>query len=525
MPVRSQKNPLQAQCLPTAPVAVQRQSLGPPVADAYATLVQQSPQTQHIAQLQAIANGAPATLQRKPNEGGLPDQLRSGIESLSGMSMDGVQVHYNSSKPAQLQAHAFAQGRDIHLAPGQEKHLPHEAWHVVQQAQGRVKPTLQLKGVAINDDNALEQEADAMGAKAIAQRQSYTVMPAEGVPNPMVATQRMATAVIQRVKTNPAYNTLTLRQKLEQFYDYTYLYAFNPRPAALKTLDTDIGALDKAHLNAGLMTDNYIRQVRNIWAQLHNYYISEIPAVGDQKKIDRKAHVGLLRDELLGLLQQDMTSQHQMIGAKSNTARQTDISALTTAEYTTHVNTLESHADTKTMDLPLTGDWMAGMLRQNHRLPFDHLARHQREAVEHIVLGGYGPVNDALRSQTNDPRDQDHVLMARNIVSALGSMSKSAGEAERYCTHFPNNSQDPASLVPNQIYRDRAFFFVGEERPSDAGFRMAIEFTNGYYIPDTVGRRIYGQAKDQYILLPNTPLQYIGVENVTGGVRYRFREV
>jgi hypothetical protein len=25
--------------------------------------------------------------------------------------------------------------------PGQEQHLPHEAWHVVQQKQGRVKPT------------------------------------------------------------------------------------------------------------------------------------------------------------------------------------------------------------------------------------------------------------------------------------------------------------------------------------------------------------------------------------------------
>ncbi|NCN83427.1 MAG: DUF4157 domain-containing protein [Sphingomonadales bacterium] len=83
-----------------------------------------------------------ARLQRKTNRTGLPDNLKSGIESLSGLSMDHVQVHRNSSKPAQLNAHAFAQGSDIHLAPGQEQHLPHEAWHVVQQAQGRVKPTM-----------------------------------------------------------------------------------------------------------------------------------------------------------------------------------------------------------------------------------------------------------------------------------------------------------------------------------------------------------------------------------------------
>lgn len=104
----------------------------------------------------------------KANNTGLPDNLKAGIENLSGMSMDHVKVHRNSNKPAAVQAHAYAQGSNIHLGPGQEKHLPHEAWHVVQQAQGRVKPTRQLKGIAINDDSGLEKEADVMGAKALA---------------------------------------------------------------------------------------------------------------------------------------------------------------------------------------------------------------------------------------------------------------------------------------------------------------------------------------------------------------------
>ncbi|WP_337966037.1 DUF4157 domain-containing protein [uncultured Flavobacterium sp.] len=84
-------------------------------------------------------------IQKKANNTGLPNHLKSGIENLSGHSMDDVKVHYNSNKPQQLNAHAYAQGTDIHLASGQEKHLPHEAWHVVQQKQGRVKPTLQMK--------------------------------------------------------------------------------------------------------------------------------------------------------------------------------------------------------------------------------------------------------------------------------------------------------------------------------------------------------------------------------------------
>ncbi len=99
---------------------------------------------------------------------GLPPTLRAGIEALSGMNMSDVAVHRNSAKPAQLNAFAYAQGNDIHLGPGQEKHLPHEAWHVVQQREGRVRPTMQLKkGVDINDDAALEREADVMGARAL----------------------------------------------------------------------------------------------------------------------------------------------------------------------------------------------------------------------------------------------------------------------------------------------------------------------------------------------------------------------
>lgn len=96
----------------------------------------------------------------------LPDRLAAGIEHLTGLAMDDMRVHYNSPKPAQLQALAYAQGADIHLGPGQQRQLPHEAWHVVQQKQGRVKPTLQMKGKAINDDHTLEREADHMGVQA-----------------------------------------------------------------------------------------------------------------------------------------------------------------------------------------------------------------------------------------------------------------------------------------------------------------------------------------------------------------------
>ncbi|MZP42049.1 DUF4157 domain-containing protein [Heliobacterium gestii] len=108
------------------------------------------------------------TIQRRENNTGMPDNLKSGVESLSGLSLSDVKVHYNSSNPAKVGALAYTQGKDIHVAPGQERHLPHEAWHAVQQKQGRVAPTLRMnQTVQINDDKTLEAEADVMGARAL----------------------------------------------------------------------------------------------------------------------------------------------------------------------------------------------------------------------------------------------------------------------------------------------------------------------------------------------------------------------
>jgi len=105
--------------------------------------------------------------QKKENQTGLPDQLKEGVENLSGYAMDDVKVHYNSAEPAQLNALTYSQGTDIHIDPGQEKHLPHEAWHVGQKKKGRVQPTMQMQeGIAINDDKGLESEADIMGTRA-----------------------------------------------------------------------------------------------------------------------------------------------------------------------------------------------------------------------------------------------------------------------------------------------------------------------------------------------------------------------
>lgn len=68
---------------------------------------------------------------------------------------------------------AFTQGEHIHFAPGQyqphtaqgKRLLGHELAHVVQQREGRVAPTGQVAGMPLNDNPALEKEADDMGRK------------------------------------------------------------------------------------------------------------------------------------------------------------------------------------------------------------------------------------------------------------------------------------------------------------------------------------------------------------------------
>ena len=143
----------------------------------------------------SIPTAAQAHSTHNGNAQALPPALQRGTEQLSGHSMANVAVHYNSALPEKVQAHAFAQGNDIHLAAGQEKHLPHEAWHVVQQKEGRVQAQTQFMGKYLNNDQGLEAEATRMGQKAWQLGQS-----SQSNPNKAPKTLQTKTAgqVIQR---------------------------------------------------------------------------------------------------------------------------------------------------------------------------------------------------------------------------------------------------------------------------------------------------------------------------------------
>lgn len=204
-------------------------------------LADYSPQASQLKSVQEMADKNIKN-QPKENNTGLPDNLKAGAENLSGHSLDDVKVHYNSPEPAQLQAHAYARGTQIHIGPGQEKHLPHEAWHVVQQKQGRVKPTKQLKEETnINDDAGLEKEADVMGKKAtfLLQQQAFPDQPEA----PVIHSPGKE-APIQAVMSVDAFKQLTtlgenrktiavIDQALQAYHDYSL------QPVDLEDQDTN----------------------------------------------------------------------------------------------------------------------------------------------------------------------------------------------------------------------------------------------------------------------------------------------
>lgn len=100
--------------------------------------------------------------------------IQAKMENAFGQSFHDVNVHTDSKKASDIGARAYTQGKDIHFAPGQynpkstagQELIGHELTHVVQQQKSNVKPSIQAKGVLINDDQKLESEADAMGKKA-----------------------------------------------------------------------------------------------------------------------------------------------------------------------------------------------------------------------------------------------------------------------------------------------------------------------------------------------------------------------
>lgn len=115
--------------------------------------------------------------------------LQAKMQNSFSTSFQDVDIHQNDASATRMGALAYTQGNNVHFAPGQfnpntqggQELLGHELTHVVQQREGRVQPTKQGKGKAVNDSPTLENEADNIGNKAANGQQVDVVGKGSGV--------------------------------------------------------------------------------------------------------------------------------------------------------------------------------------------------------------------------------------------------------------------------------------------------------------------------------------------------------
>lgn len=108
------------------------------------------------------------------NQTALPNNVQQKMENSFQQDFSNVDIKTNSKDAQNMNALAFTQGNSVHFAPGQfspntkkgQELIGHEFAHVVQQRQGRVKPTSQMAKFKLNDSSSLENEADLQGSKA-----------------------------------------------------------------------------------------------------------------------------------------------------------------------------------------------------------------------------------------------------------------------------------------------------------------------------------------------------------------------
>ena len=186
---------------------------------------------------QKVVQKAPEQAKKtKPNMTGIPTQMKLDFERRSGLSFDDVRVHYNSDKPAKIDALAYAQGSEVFIGPGHHQHLQHELIHVIQQKTGRVTPGFYFDNKIINDSKDLEAEA------------SHNVI------NRGTISQKLTTNIIQRVKSLPR---KTKAKKLQ---------AMAKKPVPVKTVRSgkNAGTRSNRLLKAGKVSGrpNFAKYVR-----------------------------------------------------------------------------------------------------------------------------------------------------------------------------------------------------------------------------------------------------------------------
>lgn len=156
---------------------------------------------------------------RHENRTGIPMELKERMEQSTGVSLDYVRVNYNSSRPARLGALAYTMGNQVEIGPGQERHLPHELGHVIQQKLGIVRANARYpNGIPLNTDVRLERQADEIGSGkriTIIQRMSQDAVQRCGNKNMIQLRIDDVKIVADRCGVDPTFDANAVNQDAE----------------------------------------------------------------------------------------------------------------------------------------------------------------------------------------------------------------------------------------------------------------------------------------------------------------------
>lgn len=161
----------------------------------------------------------------------LPTPVQHKMERALGADFSSVRIH-EGPLARTIGAQAFTRGTDVHFAPGQyqphttagQQVLGHELAHVVQQSQGRARPSTRVGGMAVDASPQLEHEAEQAGQRAAAGRSDGH---ASTSPKPIAASN--SGVVQRRVQGDTFKQFLVAQRELQRRVaaaptDFKYLY-------------------------------------------------------------------------------------------------------------------------------------------------------------------------------------------------------------------------------------------------------------------------------------------------------------
>jgi hypothetical protein len=176
----------------------------------------------------------------------LPATVQAKMEQLFATDLSAVRIHQGPEASA-IGALAYTHDSDIHFAPGQydpdsqrgHELLGHELTHVVQQAQGRAPATTQAKGIALNTDTALEQEADTMGRLAA----EASSVKGGHMDAPRARPRAASASVVQRFIDPDTQTTIEVDQIASLDLETVTRYLQHLKDETLKVNDEELNAL------------------------------------------------------------------------------------------------------------------------------------------------------------------------------------------------------------------------------------------------------------------------------------------